>query len=86
MKKFSLILTILILIILVTCLIYASIQFFKAIKNMFAIINEYKSGINPWGSQTLFNPFNGLIFMNLLTDKVDILPSVNEGDSGFKQQ
>ena len=65
----ELILTTLTLIVLVVCLIYGFMQFYQAIKNMFAITKEYKPGINPWGLQTFFNPFNGLVFTNLLTTK-----------------
>ena len=57
------------LIVFIVCLIYAFIQLFKAFKNMFSISSEYKPGVKPWSSQTLFNPYNGLIFTHLLTQK-----------------
>ena len=69
MDILALIFTALTLIALVVCLIYAFIHLFKAVQNMFALTSEYKPGINPWGSQTFFNPFNGLIFTHLLTEK-----------------
>lgn len=48
---------------------YAAVQWFKAVKNMFALTKEYKLGINPWSWKTGFNPFNGLVVTKWLTPK-----------------
>jgi hypothetical protein len=49
--------------------LYALVQWFIAVYNMFALTNEYKEGINPWSWKTGFNPFNGLICIGWLTPK-----------------
>jgi ABC-type nitrate/sulfonate/bicarbonate transport system permease component len=54
---------------IVLCVIYGIWQFVLAIRNMLAIPKEYMPGIRPWSSETLYNPYNGLIFTRLLNAK-----------------
>jgi len=51
------------------CVIYGGWQFVLAVKNMLAIPKQYMPSIRPWSSETLFNPYNGLIFTHLLNAK-----------------
>jgi hypothetical protein len=51
------------------CVIYGIWQFVVAIRHMLAIPGQYMSGIKPWSSETLYNPYNGLIFTRLLNAK-----------------
>lgn len=54
---------------MVVCGSYGIYQLFLSAKYMFAMTSEYKPGINKWGRETLFNPFNGMWRRKLLTEK-----------------
>ena len=62
------ILTLVLWAVLVVCLDYGLYQWLQIARHMFAMTSHYKPGVNKWGSETLFNPLNGLWRRSLLTE------------------
>lgn len=67
MEYFKLIPIGLLLVVFATCFVYAVIYWFKIVRHGLAVTRHYKNGVNRWGKETMYNPFNGMWQRHLLT-------------------
>ena len=69
MEYLKIIAVVIFLVVFASCFVLFVVYWLRMVKHGFAMTRHYKEGINKWGSATLFNPFNGLVMRNLLTEQ-----------------